>query len=122
MFLSRRCLQGFLAVAQHIALPWETLPWTRAELPRRERCAPADAPSVVTAPGAEGIRASAQGPRSPAKGCLRIRAVCNQVTKLKVTFLRNAFSLLHLGADREFCGYSVDVSTDEIFQQQNTEP
>lgn len=76
----------------------------------------------MTAPGGEGIRASAQGPRSPAKDCLRIRAVCNQVTKLKVTFLRNAFSLLHLEADRQFCGYSVDVSPHETLQQQNTEP
>lgn len=53
----------------------------------------------MTARGEEGIRASAQGPGSPAKGCLRIRAVCNQVTKLKVTFLKDAVSLLHLGTD-----------------------
>lgn len=35
----------------------------------------------------EGIHTFAQLPRSPAKGSLRIRAVCNQVRKLKVTFL-----------------------------------
>lgn len=56
----------------------------------------------------KGIRAFAQGPRSPAKDCLRIRAVRNQVTKLKVTFLRNAVSSLHPGVDRQFCGYSVN--------------
>lgn len=62
----------------------------------------------MAARGEEGIRAFARAPRSPAKGCLRIRAVCNQVTKLKVTFLRNAVSLLRLGADRQFCGCSVN--------------
>lgn len=53
---------------------------------------------------------------------LRIKAVCNQVTKLKVTFMRNAVSLLHLGADNFVGMVSMNVSPAEIFQQQNTVP
>lgn len=71
--------------------------------------------------GEEGIHAFARGPWSPAKGCLGIRAGCNQVTKLKVTFLGNTVSLLHLSTDLNVSVVgrsSMDVSPNQLFDSK----